>query len=52
MVRASNLALIDLARDKPSAARADIDQALRHNAELPGARQLRDRLSSVPTGPP
>jgi tetratricopeptide (TPR) repeat protein len=40
-----NLALIDLARDEPGAARDKVDHALRHNPAHAGARQLRDRLS-------
>jgi tetratricopeptide (TPR) repeat protein len=47
-----NLALNDLARDDPGAARASIEHALRHNPEQPGARQLLERLCPVPREAP
>jgi serine/threonine protein kinase/lipoprotein NlpI len=43
-----NLALNDLARDEPEAARADINRALRQNPEHPGARELQQRHCSAP----
>jgi tetratricopeptide (TPR) repeat protein len=43
-----NLALNDLARDEPGAARAAIENALRHNPEHTGARQLLERLGTLP----